>query len=200
MVRRLFRPGARAASGAQAATRGSPSPTPPRRTMKQLENLRAELERLFDKDELLDLSRDVLGFDPDVVGGQTNVASFAGALLGYCERQDAVLALCDALRNTDKDLSPVVAQMVTGEQGGDEDLGVGDEVGPYRIARKLGDGRLGTTYLAKKGGLDVRLKVLHPEATRDRSGLHRFLTQTRLANRVDHPALPELLEAGPVGD
>lgn len=168
--------------------------------MKQLENLRAELERLFDKDELFSLSRDVLGFDPDVVGGQTNVASFAGALLGYCERQDAIEALCDALRNTDKDLSPVVAQIASGEQTSDSDLGVGDEIGPFRIARKLGDGRLGTTYLAKQGGQDVRLKVLHPEATRDRSGLHRFLTQTRLANRVNHPALPELLEAGQVGD
>ena len=168
--------------------------------MKQLETLRAELERLFELGELLDLSRDALGFDPDVVGGQTNVASFAGALLGYCERQDAVEALCDALRNTDKELSPIVAQIASGEHSSEADLGVGDEVGPYRIARKLGDGRLGTTYLAKQGGIDVRLKVLHSEATRDRSGLHRFLTLTRLANKVEHPALPELIEAGHVGD
>jgi len=168
--------------------------------MKQLETLRAELERLFVLDELLDLSRDVLGFDPDVVGGQTNVASFAGALLAYCERQDATLALCDALRNTDKELSPTVAQIASGELASETELGVGDEVGPYRVARKLGDGRLGTTYLAKQGGLDVRLKVLHPEVTSDRAGLHRFLTLTRLANKVDHSALPELLGAGLVED
>src|SRR5688572_7605659 len=129
MVRPRFRPGTRAASGGHFGPPVAREPAhrpSPRRTMKQLENLRAELERLFDKDEPFSLSRDVLGFDPDVGGGQTNVASFAGALLGYCERKDAIEALCDALRNTDKDLSPVVAQIASGEQSNDADLGVGD--------------------------------------------------------------------------
>ncbi len=179
---------------------GETSGSQSKKDMKQLEVLRAELERLFELDELLTLSRDVLGFDPDVVGGKTSLGSFAGALLSHCQAEDAVEALCDALRSTGKDLNPIVAQIAAGERVEDPALSAGDELGPYHIARKLGDGRLGATYLAKSEGRDVRLKVLHPEAVKNRSGLHRFLTLTRLAGRVTHPAFPELLYAGPLAD
>lgn len=168
--------------------------------MKQLEVLRAELERLFELEELLTLSRDLLGFDPHVVGGSASLGSFAGALLSYCQAQDALEALCDALRSTGKDLNPIVTQIAAGERVEDPSLSAGDELGPYRIARKLGDGRLGATYLAKSEGADIRLKVLHPETVRDRASLHRFLTLTRLASRVPEARLPELITAGPIGD
>ena len=46
--------------------------------MMELEVLRAELERLFELDELMQLSQDVLGFDPESVGGTATLGSFAG--------------------------------------------------------------------------------------------------------------------------
>lgn len=52
--------------------------------MMELDVLRAELERLFELDELMVLSHDVLGFDPETVGGTSTLGSFAGALVGYC--------------------------------------------------------------------------------------------------------------------
>ncbi|HSC87494.1 MAG TPA: protein kinase [Polyangiaceae bacterium] len=166
--------------------------------MKHLEVLRAELERLFDLEELTSLSRDVLGFDPEIVGGRATLGSFAGALIAHCQHEDAVDALADALRSTGRELSPAALQISSPEPVADANLNAGTELGPYRIARKLGDGRLGSTYLAKQDGVDVRLKVLHPESSRDRRGLARYLVATRLAARLRAPGLPAFVSAGNV--
>src|SRR5688572_19656690 len=117
--------------------------------MKHLEVLRAELERLFDLGELTTLSRDVLGFDPEAVGGQATLSSFAGALLVHCQREDAIEALADALRASGRELSPAALQISSSEPADEGSLSAGTELGPFRIAKKLGDGRLGSTYLAK---------------------------------------------------
>ena len=45
-----------------------------------IEILRGEIERLFSLDELTALSRDLLGLDPEEVGGTGAKASFARAL------------------------------------------------------------------------------------------------------------------------
>ena len=68
--------------------------------MIETEILRAELERLFELPDLLSLSRDVLGFEPESVGGMAAKASFAGALTAHCLEHDAIEALCDALLAT----------------------------------------------------------------------------------------------------
>ncbi len=164
--------------------------------MKHLEVLRGELERLFDLDGLLDLSRSVLGVEPDRVGGTATVSSFAGALLAYCQKEDAVVALADALRASGEDLSPAVTQ-ITGVTPPEEVLlAAGVEIGPYRIARQLGDGRLGVTYLARNDSGEFRIKVLNPESTRDRQALQRFLVATRLGARTQVAGLPRLVHAG----
>lgn len=166
--------------------------------MKHLEVLRAEVERLFELSELLALSKDVLGFDPEKIGGQATLSSFAGALLAHCEEEDCVAALADALRSSGHDVSPAILKVSGVASAEDAALNAGEELGPYRIARKLGEGRLGASYLAKSADGDVRLKVLHPETTRDRRGLQRYLVATRLAGSLDAPGLPQLLEAGDV--
>ena len=58
--------------------------------MVEKELLRAELERLFELEELLHLSKNLLGFEPDALGGMETKASFAGALAAHCEKEDAV--------------------------------------------------------------------------------------------------------------
>lgn len=168
--------------------------------MKQLEVLRAELERLFNLDDLVRLSRDDLGFDPDEIGGTSTLGAFAGALLAHCEREDAVDALADAIKATGRELSPALLQLTQADPAEEAALAAGTDLGVFRIARKLGDGRLGSTYLAKTEGRDVRLKVLHPETSRDRRGLQRYLALTRLAGRIDAVGLPRLVYAGPAGD
>lgn len=164
--------------------------------MNHLEVLRAELERLFELDELITLSRDVLGFDPDMLGGQATLSSFASALLAHCGKMDAVPALAEVLRASGKDVGPGVVQITGVPAIADSILGAGDELGPYRIARKLGEGRLAASYLANGEKGEVRLKVLHEETTRDKRALQRYQAITRLAGQFTGPGLPQLHFAG----
>jgi tetratricopeptide (TPR) repeat protein len=161
--------------------------------MMELDVLRAELERLFELDELMVLSHDVLGFDPERVGGTSTLGSFAGALVGYCRDVDALEALSDAVVVTKPQVDRRATQLAAAEP---VELKPGQHLGSYEIVRRVADGRLGTLYLARKDGQEVRLRLLKPAVAQDRRGLHRFLTITRLAGRVEHPSLPRLVEAG----
>ncbi|HWZ88678.1 MAG TPA: hypothetical protein VNW92_07505, partial [Polyangiaceae bacterium] len=168
--------------------------------MIETDILQAELERLFDLPELLKLSRDLLGFDPDSVGGTAAKASFAGALTAHCLEHDAIEALCDAMLATNGEVNAKIADLrVTGVVL-DEELKAGSEFGPFVIARKLGEGRLAISYVARKDGADYRLKVLRREATRDQRGLQRFLTVNRLIGQIDHVGLPQQLRADKIGN
>lgn len=162
--------------------------------------LRAELERTFELDELLNLSRNVLGFDPEVVGGTAAKGSFANALTQHCVDADAVEALCDALLASKPDVNAKIATIRLSGLPFDEELRPGQTLGDYTIVRKLGEGRLALTYLAKGADGEYRLRVLRREATRDRRGLHRFLTVSRLIGTISHPGLPKRLTAGQVDD
>ncbi len=158
--------------------------------------LRGELERLFELSELITLCQDVLGFDPEAVGGVSGKGSFVRALTDHCVETDAVEALCDVILASKADVDPKIAQIGAAGLLLDVELKPGDEFGPFNVLRKLGDGRLGVTYVARRDGADHRLKVLRHEATRDRRGLHRFLTATRLIGKIDHRGLPQRLTAG----
>ena len=139
----------------------------------------AELERLFDLEELKTLSRDVLGLDPELVGGGSAKSSFAKALTQRCFESDALVALCDTVEASRANVDPRIAA-IRSHGAADDDLELGDELGPYLILRRLGRGRLSTVYLARQDGVDVRLKVLRKDAAHDRVGLQRFLAASRL--------------------
>jgi hypothetical protein len=125
--------------------------------MIETDILQAELERLFELPELLKLSRDLLGFDPDSVGGTAAKASFAGALTAHCLEHDAIEALCDAMLATNVEVNPKVADLRVTGVALDEELKTGRELGPYVIVRKVGDGRLAISYVARKVNQEYRL-------------------------------------------
>ena len=54
--------------------------------------LRAELERLFDLDEMKRLSSKLLGLNPEEVGGTSSKGSFARSLVERCANDDALQA------------------------------------------------------------------------------------------------------------
>jgi tetratricopeptide (TPR) repeat protein len=158
----------------------------------------AELERLFELDELKAMSRDVLGVEPDTLGGSTAKGSFVKALTQRCVESDAVVALCDAITIAREDIDPRVTELRSHGMPGSDELELGDEFGPYLILRRLGRGRLGSVYLARHEANDVRLKVLRREATYDRVGLQRFLAASRLAGSVSHAGLTGPVDAGQI--
>jgi hypothetical protein len=165
-----------------------------------LDILRAELERLYELEELKGLSRDLLGLDPDRIGGTAAKGSFAKALVEYCATEDAIEALADAVVAQRGDDAQRFGEIRTRGFSPAEELESGDSFGPYLVLRKLGEGRAGITYLARRDGHDARLKVLRRRATIDRRGLQRFLTATRLQATLRHPGIPNRIWAGAVED
>jgi tetratricopeptide (TPR) repeat protein len=166
--------------------------------MIETELLRAELERSFELGELLHLCRDLLGFDPDAVGGTLAKASFAGALASYAGEQDAVEALCDAVLALRSETSKEIADIRSRGIVRDDALPEGTTLGPFTLTQKLGEGRSAIVYAATRADRTWRVRLLRQEAERDRRGLHRFLTVNRLIAEIEHPVLPERLEAGAV--
>jgi streptogramin lyase len=77
------------------------------------------------------------------------------------------------------------------------DLAVGDEVAGYRIDARLARGGMGVVYRAIHLGLErpVALKVIARELAGDASFRERFLRESRLAARLDHPAVVPIYDS-----
>src|SRR5262245_47804228 len=72
----------------------------------------------------------------------------------------------------------------------------GQVVGGFRVVSSIGEGAMGTVYLAEASGNRVALKVLAPELARDERFRRRFLRETELAARLDHPNIVRTVAAG----
>lgn len=62
-----------------------------------------------------------------------------------------------------------------------------EEIGPYRIERVLGQGGMGTVYLAEGPEGPVALKRLHPQLKAHASIWERFRREAELGSRIRHP-------------
>ena len=68
----------------------------------------------------------------------------------------------------------------------------------FRVESLLGEGAMGTVYLAEETstGRRVALKLLAPELARDERFRRRFLRETELATSLDHPNVVPILGSG----
>ena len=75
---------------------------------------------------------------------------------------------------------------------------VGQQLGPYLIQRRLGQGGMGIVFRALHDGdgRTVALKVLRDELAADDGFRQRLAHEARAAAEVDHPNLAPVLEAG----
>src|SRR5580658_9856939 len=169
-----------------------------RRMDATIEILRGELERLFTLDELTRLSTELLGLDPEDVGGLGAKASFARALAERCHDDDRVEALVDVILVSRREVDPRVRN-VAALTGGVE-IAPGEPVGPFTVQRKIGEGEVGIVYLAQRGDTAYAVKVLRRDASRDRRAVARFLTHNRLVAGVAHEGLPWGIEARELAD
>ncbi len=80
----------------------------------------------------------------------------------------------------------------------DGEVTAGSRVGGYRIERLLGRGGMGSVFLAVDEALErrVALKLLDPALARDERFTRRFLLESKLAARLDHPAIVPVFAAG----
>ena len=73
----------------------------------------------------------------------------------------------------------------------------GDTVGPYKITRVIGRGRMGIVFEAAADGEDpVAVKVVTTELSQDEIFLRRFKREVAAAQRIDHPNVVPVLASG----
>jgi eukaryotic-like serine/threonine-protein kinase len=73
--------------------------------------------------------------------------------------------------------------------------------GTYRIEAELGSGGMGTVYRATHIGLDktMAVKVLSPRAISTPDSLARFEREAKVAGKVSHPAMTDVIDFGVEG-
>jgi len=83
----------------------------------------------------------------------------------------------------------------------DERFAMSQHLGKYRLVATLGQGGMGTVYLALATGVGqfrklLVVKELLPDLTRKEGFIEMFLDEARLAARLDHPNVVQTFEAG----
>jgi eukaryotic-like serine/threonine-protein kinase len=70
--------------------------------------------------------------------------------------------------------------------------------GKYRVSKKLGEGAMGSVWLAKNEVTDreFAIKLLLPEAALAPTALARFLREARVCGGLRHPSILEIYDAG----
>lgn len=83
---------------------------------------------------------------------------------------------------------------------GTRDLEAGDTFGDYLVLDRLGEGAMGTVYMASRNGdaTAVALKLVKAEFAADGVYRQRFLHEARAASEVSHPHLVNVVDAGEV--
>ena len=79
-----------------------------------------------------------------------------------------------------------------------QDQIVGMTIGNYQVKQKLGEGGMGSVYLAEHPhiGKKVALKVLHAEFAADQSVVSRFFTEAKAVNDIGHPNIVDIVDYG----
>jgi serine/threonine protein kinase len=70
--------------------------------------------------------------------------------------------------------------------------------GRYLLVRRLGEGAMGTVYVAHHRALGrlVAVKVLHPWLASEAKHRQRFMREARAASRIEHPNVVEIVDVG----
>ncbi|MDB4982976.1 MAG: serine/threonine protein kinase, partial [Myxococcales bacterium] len=79
---------------------------------------------------------------------------------------------------------------------------VGQTVGNYTIVSKLGEGGMGTVYLAEHPviGRKAALKAIHPHFARDADIVSRFVTEAKSVNQIGHQNIVDVTDFGTTPD
>jgi len=80
---------------------------------------------------------------------------------------------------------------------------VGKKVGPYTLVRRLGAGGMGTVFLAERETEEFRQRVAIKflQAAVATPAIHRrFLEETRILARLEHPGIGRFIDAGVTSD
>src|SRR5580658_3680123 len=79
-----------------------------------------------------------------------------------------------------------------------DSLAAGSRIAHYRVVSLLGQGGMGTVYLADdtRLGRHVALKILPPEISADPERMQRFIQEAKLSSSLTHPNVACIYEIG----
>src|ERR1051326_4124279 len=79
-----------------------------------------------------------------------------------------------------------------------EQLIIGQTIGNYLVTQKLGEGGMGSVYLAEHPtiGKKVALKVLHSEFSTNQEVTTRFFQEAKAVNDIGHPNIVDIVDYG----
>lgn len=77
---------------------------------------------------------------------------------------------------------------------------VGKDVGGYRVLKKVGQGGMGSVYIAEQVSLkrEVALKVLSERFVADSAFVDQFVNEARAAGQLNHPNVVQVYDVGQV--
>ena len=75
---------------------------------------------------------------------------------------------------------------------------IGQTIGNYLVTQKLGEGGMGSVYLAEHPGIGkkVALKVLHAEFSSNKDVAERFFNEAKAVNNIGHPNIVDIIDYG----
>jgi eukaryotic-like serine/threonine-protein kinase len=75
---------------------------------------------------------------------------------------------------------------------------IGQVVGKYRLAEKIGEGGMGVVYRAEHLvlGSPAAIKILLPKWTKNRQVVDRFFTEARAASAISHVGIVQVFDSG----
>mgnify|MGYP001605623862 FL=1 len=79
---------------------------------------------------------------------------------------------------------------------------IGRQFGNYVVTQKLGEGGMGSVYLAEHPtiGKKVALKVLHAEFASNQDVATRFFNEAKAVNDIQHPNIVDVVDYGVIQD
>src|SRR5215470_1280095 len=74
----------------------------------------------------------------------------------------------------------------------------GTQIGAYRVLRQIGEGGMGSVWLAEHIALGrlAALKMLHPEFSNRPAIVTRFFNEARAATAIDDPGIVQIFDFG----
>ncbi|MCD4657277.1 MAG: protein kinase [Planctomycetes bacterium] len=80
----------------------------------------------------------------------------------------------------------------------EEKLSIGDVIGGCELQKLIGKGGMGAVFKARQRSLDktVAIKVLSPRYWKDRVFIENFVTEARIAAKIDHQNVVQVFDTG----
>ena len=114
-----------------------------------------------------------------------------------------VESLLAAEKSSDAWLRSIVTAAALSVQTADAERAVGRRIGPYVVEKEIGQGGMGTVYLAFRDDDEFRQRVAIKVVNRDMHsefGLTRFRRERQLLADLQHPHIARLLDGGTTSD